>query len=128
MARLSPDTNGPVRGSLRRFDNLGFEVGRGHYLQHCEVIRDLQLTVFDPRWLQHEIAFPDGAYTLSFEFKPSPPFKYLDKLEIAVVDVPLLHVIRVRAAVRSNDVCNIVTPGCTGDTKIPVIKDSPQPF
>ena len=68
----------------------------------------------------------DRVLALAFVFERRPAVKHVDELKIAFVDVPLLNLVRVLAAVGADHMGDVVAVGGVFGAQVAVIEDVAQ--
>ena len=78
------------------------------------------------RNLQDVVALTDGFLALAGVFERRPAVKHVDELKIAFVDVPLLNLVRVLAAVGADHMGDVVAVSGVFGAQVAVIEDVAQ--
>jgi hypothetical protein len=68
------------------------------------------------------ITFFNFFYAFSLVFKFGPSIQHHDKLECAMMNVPMLHRVRILLSVRPDDTGNIGSVRCSFDTQVTIIE------
>ena len=114
------------RDARRRLHDLGREIGRRDDLQHLEVVRAGDLAVLDRGRLQDRIALADRALPLPLVLEGRPAVQHQHELEVALVDVPVLHLVLLLLAVVPDDVGDVIPLGPVLDAEVAVIENLAQ--